>query len=372
MKFEIPDYIDPTEWLGFAENATEAQVRNAIYAENPGERELAVLLSDAAAGFLEEMAQRAQKLTRRHFGRTIQMYVPLYLSSYCSGGCAYCGFASDRKAVRHALTMAEAEAEMRALKELGFEEMLMLTGERTSKADFIYIRDAVALAAKYFHNVTVEVFPMEEHEYAGLVAAGCTGVTIYQETYEPVQYKRMHRWGPKSDYNARLDAPDRMLRAGIRTIGLGALLGLSDPVYDLIAMYRQAKYLQKTYWKAGIGISFPRLRPEAGGFEPEFPVDEKKLAQIIFAFRILLPDASMSLSTRESTAFRNGMMGLGANKMSSNSKTTVGGYSEEVDHDEGQFEISDERSAEEMSRDLRARGFEPVFKNWDMAYRTSE
>lgn len=371
MKFEIPDYLDPTQWLGLAKTATEAQVRNAIYAENPGERELAFLLSDTAAGFLEEMAQRAQKITRRHFGRTVQLYVPLYLSSYCSGGCAYCGFASDRVAVRHALSAEEAESEMLALKELGFEEMLMLTGERTPKADYEYVRDSVALAAKHFHNVTVEVFPMETDEYAGLVEAGCTGVTIYQETFDPVQYKRMHRWGPKADYTARLDAPDRILSGGMRTIGLGTLLGLSDPVYDSIALYRHAKYLMKKYWRAGVGISFPRLRPEAGGFEPEFPVDEKKLAQIMFAFRIMLPEASQSLSTRESAAFRDGMIGLGANKMSANSKTTVGGYSEEVDHDEGQFQISDERSADEMCTNLRAHGFEPVFKNWDMSYRDS-
>lgn len=371
MKFEIPDYLDPTAWLGYAKNATEAQARNAIYAENPGERELAYLLSDAAAGLLEEMAQRAQQITKRHFGRTVQLYVPLYLSSYCSGGCAYCGFASDRKAVRHALSQDEAESEMRALKELGFEEMLMLTGERTSKADYEYVRDAVARAAKHFHNVTVEVFPMEQHEYAGLVEAGCTGVTIYQETFDPVQYKRMHRWGPKADYAARLDAPDRILGGGMRTIGLGTLLGLSDPIYDSIALFRHAKYLMKKYWRAGVGISFPRLRPEAGGFEPEFPVDEKKLAQIMFAFRIVLPEASLSLSTRESTAFRNGMIGLGANKMSANSKTTVGGYSDDVEYNEGQFDISDGRTAAQMCASLRERGFEPVFKNWDMAYRKS-
>ncbi|MFC1467742.1 2-iminoacetate synthase ThiH [Verrucomicrobiota bacterium] len=369
MKFEIPDYLNPSEWLGFAESATEAQVRNAIYAENPTERELAVLLSDAAVGLLEEMAQRAQKITRRHFGRTVQLYVPLYLSSYCSGGCAYCGFASDRDAARHVLTMDEAESEMRALKELGFEELLLLTGERTSKADFDYIRGAVALAAKYFHKVTVEVFPMKEEEYAGLVEAGCTGVTLYQETYHPEQYERMHRWGPKADYNARIDAPDRLLSAGMRTVGLGTLLGLSDPVYDLVALYRHTKQLLKTHWKSGVTVSFPRIRPEAGGFEAEFPVDEKKLAQIIFAFRIVLPDVPLVLSTRESAAFRDGMTGLGANKMSANSKTTVGGYSDDVEYNEGQFSVDDDRSAEEMCRALRARGFEPVFKNWDMAYR---
>lgn len=372
MKFEIPDYLDPTEWLGLAKDATEAQVRNAIYAENPGERELALLLSDTASAFLEEMAQRAQKITRRHFGRTVQLYVPLYLSSYCSGGCAYCGFASDRKAVRHALSTEEIDSELKALKALGFEEVLLLTGERTAKAGYEYIRDAVALAANYFHKVTVEVFPMKAEEYAGLVEAGCTGVTLYQETFEPEQYERMHRWGPKADYAARIDAPDRLLRAGMRTVGLGALLGLSDPVYDLIALYRHAKYLLKTHWKSGVSVSFPRLRPEAGGFQALYPVDEKKLAQIIFAFRIVLPDVPLNLSTRESQAFRDGMTGLGVNKMSANSKTTVGGYSDEVEYNEGQFEVDDCRSAEEMCAALRERGFEPVFKNWDMAYRASE
>ncbi len=370
MKFQIPDYLDPSEWIPYAKSATREQVRNAIYAENPGPRELAFLLSETAAEFIEEMAQRAQKITRRHFGRTIQMYVPLYLSSYCSGGCAYCGFASDRRAVRHALTFEEMESEMLALKALGFEEILMLTGERTNRADFEYVKKAVVLAAKHFHNVTVEVFPMEADEYKGLVEAGCTGVTMYQETFHPEQYERMHRWGPKSDYNGRIDAPDRMLSGGIRTIGLGVLLGLSDPIYDLLTLFIQVKHLQKKYWKSGIGISFPRLRPELGGFAAEFPVDEKKLAQFIFAFRIVLPDAAMSLSTRESAAFRNGMMGLGPTKMSANSKTTVGGYSDDVEYSEGQFDVNDERTAEQMCADLRTRGFEPVFKNWDMMYRS--
>ena len=164
-----------------------------------------------------------------------------------------------------------------------------------------------------------------------------------------------------ADYQ-RIDAPDRMLRGGIRNVGLGVLLGLSNPIYDLIALFLQVKHLQKNHWKSGISISFPRLRPELGGFAAEFPVDEKKLAQFIFAFRIVLPDAALSLSTRESAAFRNGMMGLGPTKMSANSKTTVGGYSDDVEYSEGQFDVNDERSAEQMCADLRARGFEPVSK----------
>lgn len=370
--FLIPEYIDPTPWLDIAESATEGQVRQTLGCEAPGERELAVLLSDAAAPFLEIMAQRAQSLTRRHFGNTVQLYVPLYLSSHCSGGCAYCGFASDRAAPRHALSPEAAESEMRALKELGFEEILLLTGERTSKADYEYIRDSVALAARHFHNVNVEVFPMSTEEYRGLVRAGCTGVTLYQETFEPVQYRKMHRWGPKADYNARIDAPDRLLSAGMRTVGLGALLGLSNPVYDLLALYRHAKWLQKKHWKAGISISFPRLRPEAGGFEPLYPVDEKKLARYIFAFRICMPDTPLVLSTRESAAFRDGMAGLGISKMSAASKTTVGGYSGENEFEEGQFAVSDDRALEPFRAALRAKGLEPVFKNWDGVYRETE
>lgn len=373
----LPDWLSPEPWLNTGAT-TAADVERALGAESPDETTLAALLSSAAANFLEPMAARAQVLTRRHFGRTIQLYVPLYLSSYCSGGCAYCGFASDRDTERHRLSAEQVETELDALEKMGFEEILLLTGERTPEADFDYVRDCVERTARRFHSVNIEMFPMSKPEYRDLAAAGCTGVTLYQETYHPETYAEMHRWGPKNDYFQRLEAPSRALAGELRFAGLGVLLGLADPRYDMLALYRHVRHLQKTHWQAGLTVSFPRIRNEAGGFVPPYPVGEKTLAQIIFAFRIVLPDVPLVLSTRESAAFRDGMAGLGVSKMSVASKTTVGGYGGEGSNvsrrsnakaEESQFDVNDSRGVEEFCAMLRTKRLEPVFKNWDAAYR---
>lgn len=372
----LPDWLDPSPWLERPFSA--ADVESALTCDAPNEETLAALLSPAAAGFLEPMAARARALTRRHFGQTIQLYVPLYLSSWCSGGCAYCGFASDRETDRHALTPDDIEKEMQTIQRMGFEEILLLTGERSSQADFDYLRKAVEQAARLFHNVTVEVFPMSEKEYRSLAEAGCTGVTLYQETYHPETYRKMHRWGPKKDFLRRLEAPEAALAGGLRFAGTGALLGLADPSRDMLALYRHIRHLQKTFWKAGIAVSFPRIRNEAGGFIPPYPVGEKKLAQIIFAFRIVLPDVPLVLSTRESAAFRDGMAGLGISKMSIASRTTVGGYCADESPNAGplsrevrekQFDVSDDRDLDTFCAMLRSKGLDPVFKNWDGVFR---
>jgi 2-iminoacetate synthase len=317
------------------------------------------------------MAQRAQAITRRHFGRTMKLYTPLYLSNFCNGGCLYCGIAADRRAKRAVLDVEHMRHEMEAIKAMHLEELVLLTGERMPEADVPYLKECISVAAEYIHNVNIEVFPMKEEEYRELAQAGCTGVTLYQETYDPVVYERMHRWGDKRDFSARIDAPDRALRGGMRTIGIGALLGLADPQHDILCVYRHAKYLLKNYWKAGVSISFPRIRPQMGGFQPDFPVDEKMLAQYVFALRICLPEVPLVLSTREPRRVRDGMAGLGITKMSVASKTTVGGYSDDSEESTEQFEISDERNIPEFCDMLRSRGLEPVFKNWDSTYRES-
>jgi 2-iminoacetate synthase len=323
---------------------------------------------------LEALARRGQLLTRQHFGRTIALYAPLYLSSYCCGGCAYCGFAADRRQPRQRLEPVELDAELAALKAMGFEQVLLLTGERTPQADFGYLHAAVRAAARRFHEVTVEAFPMSVAEYRELAAAGCTGVTLYQETYDAEAYARWHRWGPKRDYASRLEAPARALEAGMRTVGLGALLGLAEPRAEALALYRHARELQRRFWRAGVSVSFPRLRPEAGGFEPPQAVSDRLLAQIIFAFRISLPETTLVLSTREAPALRDGLAGVGINRMSVASRTTVGGYRAAAAQAEAprQFAVSDERDVASFCAALRSRGLEPVFKNWDAAFRTED
>jgi len=369
LSITVPDWLTLPPSTELARRANPAQVERALRTDEPDIREFAALLSRAAAGYLEPMAQRARALTRRHFGRAISLYTPLYLSNYCPGGCAYCGFASDRTIARHKLTKKELEAELSALNDLGIEEILLLTGERAAVADYAYVRECVALAASRFHCVTVEAFPMSEEEYRGLAAAGCTAVTLYQETYDPVRYERLHRWGPKRDYLWRLDAPARALAAGIRLVGLGVLLGLSDPLLDILYLYRHVCHLRRTFWKAGVTVSFPRIQPEPGGYTAEFPVDESFLAQIIFAFRICLPDVPLVLSTRERARFRDGLAGVGISKMSVASRTTVGGYDLETVPSGGQFEVNDNRDVAALCATLQANGLQPVFKNWDVVYR---
>jgi 2-iminoacetate synthase len=368
-KNSLPEWLSPNKWIPFTESADKRTIQAAILSENPTERELALMLSPAAGEFLELMAQRAQAITRRHFGRTISLYTPLYLSNFCNGGCLYCGIAADRRAKRAVLDEAQLRHEMQAIKNMHLEELVLLTGERMPEADVPYLRDCVSIAAEYIHNVTVEVFPMDETEYRELADSGCTGVTLYQETYDQVAYEKMHRWGDKRNFSNRLDAPDRALRGGMRTIGIGALLGLADPRFDILCVYRHAKRLLKTYWQAGVSISFPRIRPQLGGFQSDHGVDERMLAQIIFALRICLPEIPLVLSTREPSRVRDGLAGVGISKMSVASKTTVGGYSDDSEESTEQFEISDERDIPTFCEMLRTKGLEPVFKNWDATYR---
>lgn len=371
MTPRMPAWLDPSAWLD-GRGSSPADVERALGCDDPGPRELAALLSPAAHPYLEIMAQRARALTQRRFGRTISMYAPLYLANYCTNGCAYCGFASDRTQPRRRLEPSEVEKELESLKGMGFEDVLLLTGERTSLAGFEYLLECVSLAARRFHAVAVEAFPMTVREYAFLAEAGCSGVTIYQETYDPGRYDRLHRWGPKKDYPDRLEAPSRAMEAGMRTVGLGVLLGLSDPVFDAVCLLRHACHLRRIHWKSGITLSFPRLQPQAGDFTAPVPVDEARLARMVFAFRIVLPDVPLLLSTRERPEFRDGMAGLGITKMSAGSRTTVGGYGGTEPGTGGQFRIGDRRSVPEICEMLRSRGLTPVFKNWDRVFREAE
>ncbi len=330
--------------------------------------QLARMLAANSSSSLESLAAESQAITLRRFGRTMTLYAPLYLSNFCSSGCAYCGFASDRKTRRRRLEEGEIRRELTAMKKLGISDILLLTGERTAAADFDYLQRSVAIAAEVMPRVSVEAFPMSVSEYRSLAEAGCTGITIYQETYNRERYEALHRWGPKKDFIERLETPARALEGGIKTVGLGVLLGLSDPVEDALGLYRHVRQLSRTWWRAGLSVSFPRMRPQTGGYEPPFPVDDHFLARMIFAFRIALPDVELVLSTRESPAFRDGMTGLGITRMSIESRTTVGGYDDPENAEKGQFEVFDDRTALEFCRALRERNIEPVFKNWEPAY----
>ncbi|NTV03268.1 MAG: 2-iminoacetate synthase ThiH [Chlorobiaceae bacterium] len=336
--------------------------------DNALSADLETLLAPEKDGSLEQLAADAQAITLRRFGRIVSLYAPLYLSNFCSSGCVYCGFASDRKAPRRRLEFDEIEKELAAMKALGISDALLLTGERTSVAEFDYLRRAVEIAARVMPRVAVEAFPMTVAEYRALAESGCTGITIYQETYDRKNYSELHRWGPKQDFLERLETPERALQGGIRSVGVGALLGLSEPVGEALALARHVRHLCRTWWKAGVSVSFPRIRPQEGGYQPAYPVDDRFLARMIFAFRIAMPDIDLVLSTRESPNFRDGMAGLGITRMSIASRTTVGGYLDTETPGASQFEVSDDRSAEAFCQALRMKEIEPVFKNWDPAY----
>ncbi|MFC1498463.1 2-iminoacetate synthase ThiH [Verrucomicrobiota bacterium] len=368
MTIKLPSWLNPESATVDMERITSADVESALCSDQPGIKEFAALLSSSALDYLEVMAQKAQAITRRHFGRTISLYVPLYLANYCSGGCVYCGFASDREQPRRRLEEAEFLIEIDALKEKGFDDILLLTGERSPEADFDYLLNSVSLAAKKFHNVAVESFAMSMEEYRKLSDAGCTGITLYQETYHADLYKELHRWGTKKDYAFRVEAPARALQAGLRMVGLGVLLGLGEPVYDALSLFQHARYLQKKFWRSGVMISFPRICAQQGGFQPEHHVDDSFLARMIFAFRICLPDVPLILSTREREKFRDGMAGVGISRMSVESKTTVGGYFHKIDSSEGQFDVNDKRDVKTFCEMLGEKGLEPVFKNWDSVF----
>jgi 2-iminoacetate synthase len=369
MNAATPQWLAVQPWVRRAHQAGPDDVRAAIGCASPGARELAVLLSAAAAPQLEAMARRALALTRSHFGNTVSLYAPLYLSNYCSGGGAYCGVAADRKQPRYRLSPGGVREEVAALKQLGFEDVLLLTGERCPQADFEYLRQSVALAAAAVHNVSVESFAMTEEEYRALVAAGCVSMTLYQETYDADLYAELHRWGPKQDYAFRLDAPARALAAGLRMVGVGALIGLAEPVTEMLRLFLHVEHLRKTFWRSGVMISFPRLRPQRGEFVAPHPVSDRQLAQFIYAFRICLPDVPLVLSTRESPRFRDGMAGVGIARMSAGSRTTVGGYRPENEgRTNGQFAVHDTRDVTAFCAMLKAKGLEPVFKNWDAVF----
>lgn len=367
MNQQFPEWLDPAPWVG--RSYSEAEAEAALGAETGSPAALAALLSPAAERFLEPMAQAAQAITRRHFGRTISLYAPLYLSNYCTSGCVYCGFASNREQPRRKLGLDETRQELETLQKMGIEEVLLLTGERTQEADFEYVQEAVRIAAGLFHCVSIEVFPMTADEYRNLADAGCTGMTLYQETYDPRQYERLHPWGPKRDYLNRIESPGRAMEAGIRTTGMGFLIGLSDPVFDAIALLQHVNHLRRLYWKGGVSVSFPRICTQEGGFAAPHPVDERFLARMIFAFRICLPDVPLVLSTREGPAFRDGMAGVGISKMSVASRTGVGGYHSPANDSLRQFDVNDARDVEPFCSMLRSKGLQPVFKNWDAVYR---
>lgn len=344
---------------------TSADVERALNAVRPDRDDFMALISPAAAGYLEPLAQRAQHLTRQRFGNTVGFYVPLYLSNLCANDCTYCGFSMSNRIKRKILNDDEIQQECRAIRQLGFDQLLLVAGEHQGKVGMDYFRRVLPQIRPHFSALMMEVQPLAREDYAELKALGLDGVMVYQETYHAPTYARHHLRGRKQDFAWRLDTPDRLGAAGIDKIGLGALIGLSDSWrVDCYMVAEHLLDLQQRHWQSRFSLSFPRLRPCAGGIEPASLMDEAQLMQTICAFRLLAPDVELSLSTRESPFFRDHMVPIAINSVSAFSKTQPGGYAD--NHPElEQFAPHDARRPEAVADAMTRAGLQPVWKDWD-------
>jgi len=346
--------------------ATAADVERALKSVRPDERDLAALLSPAAEPYLGVMASRSAASTGQRFGKTIQIYAPLYVSNLCANRCLYCGFSAENRIERRALTLDEAEAEAVLLQKRGFNHLLLVSGEAPALG--VEYLEALALRLRdRFAAISIEVQPLTTEGYARLFRAGITGVAVYQETYDRDTYGVMHPAGPKSDYDYRLATPDRGAAAGLREVGIGFLLGLSDWRAEGLAVGMHLAWLRKSFWRTAFTVSFPRMRPATGGFQPPQPVGERQLTQLLFALRIFDPDLGLVLSTREDARYRDGMIGLGPTRYSAGSCTAPGGYTS-PDAAGEQFSVGDHRSIDEVCAAIREKGYDPVRKDWDAVF----
>lgn len=347
----------------FLNSVEERHIRDIIRKNKLTDLDFLTLLSRKSEKYIEEMAMRANRTTIRQFGKVIHFYTPMYLSNYCSNSCKYCGFSINNHIERNQLSLEEVEKEAKSISETGLKHILILTGDAPKIASLDYLKKCCEILKKYFTSIAIEIYALDTDGYAALVKKGVDSITIYQETYDEDLYSKLHLTGPKKDYRYRLDAPERSLDAKMRSAGIGALLGLGDWHFDAFMTGLHADYLQNKYPEAEISVSLPRMRPHAGEFQPTHPVNDLNLVQILTAYRIFLPRVGITISTREDKNFRNNILRLGVTKMSAGSSTTVGGR---ISNEEktGQFEISDDRSVEEMTFDLKTLGYQPVFKDW--------
>ncbi len=364
--------LDKISWERTTEEIyakTEADVRRALGKSLLNVEDFKALVSPAAEPYLEVMAQLSRKYTLGRFGRTMSMFIPLYITNSCTNSCVYCGFHATNPMKRTILTMEEIENEFKAIKRLGpYENLLIVTGENPVKAGVPYLSKALDIAKRYFSNLKIEVMPLSAEEYKELIGHGLNGVICFQETYNRARYNVYHPKGQKANFEWRVNGFDRMGQAGVHSIGMGVLIGLEEWRTDVTMMAYHLRYLQKHYWKTKYSVNFPRMRPaENEGFQPNVIMNDRELAQVTFAMRIFDHDVDISYSTREPAYIRDHMATLGVTTMSAESKTEPGGYFSYPQALE-QFHISDDRTTGEVAAALKALGREPVWKDWDQSF----
>ncbi|HEH9397803.1 2-iminoacetate synthase ThiH [Aeromonas salmonicida] len=345
---------------------TTRDVERALANPRRSLQDFMALISPAAEAFLPQMAAEAERLTRQRFGNTVGFYVPLYLSNLCANDCSYCGFSMSNRLKRKTLDAEEIERECLAIKARGFDSVLLVTGEHESKVGMAYFREHLPQIRRHFSALAMEVQPLSQADYAELKTLGLDAVMVYQETYHAPSYARHHLRGNKQDIAWRLATPERLGRAGIDKIGLGALIGLSpDWRADSYFVAEHLAWMERHHWQSRYSLSFPRLRPCTGGLQPEVVMSDRQLVQLICAWRLFSPTLELSLSTRESPAFRNGALRLGITQMSAESRTQPGGYAEGDKEELEQFAIHDARPLGEVADAVRQAGLQPVFKDWE-------
>lgn len=334
-------------------------------------QDLLTLLSPAARGFLEPMAQKAGQITRQYFGRTIGLYAPMYISDYCSNHCTYCGFNTHTRFPRTQLSLDQIEQEAKVISDMGIRHILVLTGEAPARTPLSYLEDAISIMTRYFSSISLEMFPMEEADYRALNAAGADGLTVYQEVYDQNLYKEVHPKGPKADYAFRLLTPERGARAGFRAVNIGTLFGLGDPRAEAFMAGLHARYLEREFPNVEVSLSLPRMTHAEGAIAPRNLLSDMDFVQTMLAWRLFMPRLGLSISTRESAEFRDRLIHLGATRYSAGSKTDVGGYwvhNPEITNQltTVQFEITDTRTVDQVTQMIRTSGYQPVFKDWEI------
>lgn len=369
LENSVYDYLQKYNDFKFYEfwnSVTKDDVLRTINKRNLSEEDLLILLSPKAEECLEEMAQKAHKLTEQHFGKAVMLYTPMYIANYCINRCAYCGYNHDNLIARRQLTMKEIEEEAKVVSAQGFKQILFLTGESPKDTPVSYIKEATKVLRKYFPSVAIEIYPMDEKDYRTVVKEGVDSLSVYQEVYDEEIYAKVHLGGPKKDYRYRLETPERAIKAGIRSVNIGALLGLNDWRIEMFKEAVHGLYLQKTFPATDVGFSFSRIRPCAGGLEYIKDVTDRNLVQCIVALRIMFPQSILNISTRERQGFRDHLVPLGINKISAGVSTSVGGHTmdkEEVG--ESQFDTNDKRNVIQIKQMLKDMGYQPIFKDWE-------
>lgn len=348
----------------YSAQVTSTQVEDALNKDYLQPKDFLTLISPAAEPYLERLAQRARKTALQYFGRSVHLFTPLYVSDYCTNQCRYCGFNAKNKQPRRHLSVDEAWLEAKAIADMGLQDVLLLTGDARKLSSPEYIGKIAAKLKPLFASIGIEVYSMTEEEYRYLISCGVNSMTMFQETYNKELYEWLHPVGPKHDYSFRIEAPGRACSAGMRSVGIGALLGLDEFVHDAFSTALHAYWLRHHFPGVDIALSVPRMRPHVGSFEVKHEVGDRQFVQYIAALRCFMPRSGITVSTREKASMRDHLIPIGVTRVSAGVSTAVGGRATEADNS-GQFDISDRRNVREMCDAIVSIGYQPVIKDWE-------